>query len=202
MIEIYNSDCFEKLKDIKSGSVDCIINDPPYFLSNSGITCKSGKMVSVNKGEWDKSKGYEEIYDFLDFGSVELRQFLAGPARPRPNGVDNVLRMGRSSPRGVHPLRRGMATFRVALPRPGHGRRLRHVVVTRGGGCREQVKLVHCESSHLLSAHLPSRSISSVVLLGPNQMRHAAFIFFFRIRAVRPLPPAFLAYRRSLTNWQ
>lgn len=64
MVEIYNSDCFEKLKDIKSESVDCIINDPPYFLSNSGITCKSGKMVSVNKGEWDKSNGYDEIYDF------------------------------------------------------------------------------------------------------------------------------------------
>jgi site-specific DNA-methyltransferase (adenine-specific) len=64
MIEIYNSDCFEKLKDIESESVDCIINDPPYFLSNSGITCKSGKMVSVNKGEWDKSNGYNETYEF------------------------------------------------------------------------------------------------------------------------------------------
>ena len=31
-----------------------IFADPPYFLSNDGITCKSGKMVSVNKGSWDK----------------------------------------------------------------------------------------------------------------------------------------------------
>ena len=36
---------------------EVIFADPPYFLSNNGITCKSGKMVSVNKGKWDKSKG-------------------------------------------------------------------------------------------------------------------------------------------------
>ena len=35
---------------------DTIFADPPYFLSNDGITCHSGKMVSVNKGDWDKSK--------------------------------------------------------------------------------------------------------------------------------------------------
>ena len=37
-------------------SIRClsIFADPPYFLSNDGITCKGGKMVSVNKEEWDK----------------------------------------------------------------------------------------------------------------------------------------------------
>lgn len=63
-LEYYKSDTFDKLKELKDNSIDCIINDPPYFLSNSGITCKSGKMVSVNKGDWDKSKGYDEIYSF------------------------------------------------------------------------------------------------------------------------------------------
>lgn len=37
---------------------------PPYFLSNGGITCHAGKMVSVNKGKWDKSKGVEEDHKF------------------------------------------------------------------------------------------------------------------------------------------
>lgn len=41
-----------------------IFADPPYFLSNGGITCKSGKMVSVNKGEWDKSQGVEANHKF------------------------------------------------------------------------------------------------------------------------------------------
>jgi len=41
-----------------------IFADPPYFLSNGGITCHAGKMVSVNKGKWDKSKGVTENHKF------------------------------------------------------------------------------------------------------------------------------------------
>ena len=44
----------EVLKNIKPESIDMIFADPPYFLSNNGITCQGGKMVSVNKGSWDK----------------------------------------------------------------------------------------------------------------------------------------------------
>ena len=39
------------------GVFDMIFADPPYFLSNGGITCHAGKMVKVDKGEWDKSRG-------------------------------------------------------------------------------------------------------------------------------------------------
>jgi site-specific DNA-methyltransferase (adenine-specific) len=41
-----------------------IFADPPYFLSNGGITCHAGKMVKVDKGEWDKSRGAEENHNF------------------------------------------------------------------------------------------------------------------------------------------
>lgn len=63
-IKLYNGNCFEFLPKLKDNSVDCIITDPPYFLSNDGITCKSGKMVSVNKGKWDRRNGFDEIYNF------------------------------------------------------------------------------------------------------------------------------------------
>jgi len=43
---------------------DMIFADPPYFLSNDGLTIKSGKIVSVNKGKWDKSKGFEFVHAF------------------------------------------------------------------------------------------------------------------------------------------
>lgn len=33
---------------------DMIFADPPYFLSNGGISMQSGKVVCVDKGEWDK----------------------------------------------------------------------------------------------------------------------------------------------------
>jgi site-specific DNA-methyltransferase (adenine-specific) len=43
---------------------DMIFADPPYFLSNNGLTIQSGKIVSVNKGKWDKSYGFEYINEF------------------------------------------------------------------------------------------------------------------------------------------
>jgi len=48
-------DCVDVLKKIREGSVKMIFADPPYFLSNDGITCNGGRMVSVNKGNWDKT---------------------------------------------------------------------------------------------------------------------------------------------------
>ena len=52
--QIILGDSFQVLKKIKPESIDMIFADPPYFLSNGGVTCSGGKMVSVNKGEWDK----------------------------------------------------------------------------------------------------------------------------------------------------
>jgi site-specific DNA-methyltransferase (adenine-specific) len=43
---------------------DMVFADPPYFLSNGGLSIQSGKIVSVNKGNWDKSHGYDYINDF------------------------------------------------------------------------------------------------------------------------------------------
>lgn len=52
--QIILGDSFKVLTKMKPESVDMIFADPPYFLSNDGVTCKGGKMVSVNKGIWDK----------------------------------------------------------------------------------------------------------------------------------------------------
>lgn len=43
---------------------DMVFADPPYFLSNNGLSIQSGKIVSVNKGKWDKSEGFDFINDF------------------------------------------------------------------------------------------------------------------------------------------
>ena len=47
-----------------AGSFDLIFADPPYFLSNGGITCHSGRMVKVDKGAWDQSHGAELNHEF------------------------------------------------------------------------------------------------------------------------------------------
>ncbi len=56
-IKIYQGDCLEILPHLPEDSFDLIFADPPYFLSNDGITCHAGRMVSVNKGAWDRSRG-------------------------------------------------------------------------------------------------------------------------------------------------
>lgn len=63
-IRIYQGDCLEILAAIPEGVMDLIFADPPYFLSNNGITCHAGKMVSVNKGEWDRSRGADANHEF------------------------------------------------------------------------------------------------------------------------------------------
>lgn len=61
---LYHSDLFDILNQLKNDSIDMIFADPPYNLSNSGFSNQAGKMVSVNKGDWDKSKGFEKDYKF------------------------------------------------------------------------------------------------------------------------------------------
>ncbi len=63
-IRLYHGDCLELLAEIPECSVELVFADPPYFLSNGGITCHAGKMVSVNKGEWDKSRGPDANHEF------------------------------------------------------------------------------------------------------------------------------------------
>ena len=61
---IYQGDALEILERLPDESFDCVWTDPPYHLSNDGITCVAGKMVPVNKGDWDRSRGIEGDLQF------------------------------------------------------------------------------------------------------------------------------------------
>ena len=61
---LYNGDCIEVLKTLKPNSIDLIFADPPYFLSNGGKSIHSGKVVSVNKGDWDDKSKYDNHLQF------------------------------------------------------------------------------------------------------------------------------------------
>jgi len=61
---LYHGDCLEVMASMPADSIDCIWTDPPYNLSNDGITCVAGRMVKVNKGEWDRSRGVELDHEF------------------------------------------------------------------------------------------------------------------------------------------
>lgn len=73
---LYHADCLEVMQRIPENSIDMIFADPPYNLSNGGITCHSGKMVCVDKGEWDKSKGFLADVEFHERWISECRRIL------------------------------------------------------------------------------------------------------------------------------
>lgn len=77
---LLKGDCVELLNSFNF-EFDMIFADPPYHLSNDGISLQRGKMVSVNKGEWDRSKGYEEDYQFDKSWLQACREHL------RPDGT-------------------------------------------------------------------------------------------------------------------
>lgn len=60
---IVNGDCFDVLSQFDF-KFDMIFADPPYFLSNGGISYQAGKVVCVDKGEWDKGGTYDSIMEF------------------------------------------------------------------------------------------------------------------------------------------
>lgn len=61
---LYHGDSINILSQLPENSIDMIFADPPYNLSNGGFSVHAGKMVSVDKGNWDKSKGFKDDYDF------------------------------------------------------------------------------------------------------------------------------------------
>ena len=60
---LINKDTFKALEKLDT-KFDMVFADPPYFLSNDGLTIKSGKVVSVNKGDWDKSNSVFQVNEF------------------------------------------------------------------------------------------------------------------------------------------
>ena len=80
-IRLYMGDALQLLKKVKDDFFDMVFADPPYFLSNNGITCHAGKMVSVNKGIWDKKETFDEVHEFNLAWLSECQRIL------KPNGT-------------------------------------------------------------------------------------------------------------------
>lgn len=80
-IRLYQGDALHLLAQAKDAVFDLIFADPPYFLSNDGVTCHAGKMVSVNKGVWDRAETFEAVYRFNETWLKECRRVL------KPNGT-------------------------------------------------------------------------------------------------------------------
>ncbi|OGG43213.1 DNA methylase N-4 [Candidatus Kaiserbacteria bacterium RIFCSPHIGHO2_01_FULL_48_10] len=77
---LFQGDSIERLNQIPENSVDMIFADPPYNLSNNGFSVHAGRMVSVNKGSWDQSKGFIDDYNF------HFRWLMAAKRALKPQG--------------------------------------------------------------------------------------------------------------------
>ena len=82
---LYHAECIEFMDMLigkfPDGKFDMIFADPPYFLSNGGITCHAGQMVKVDKGQWDKSNGPELNHEFNTAWLSRCQKLL------KPNGT-------------------------------------------------------------------------------------------------------------------
>ena len=78
---LYIGNSIEVLASLPEASVSMIFADPPYNLSNDGTTVHAGKRVSVNKGEWDRSKGVAEDFEFHHEWIAQCKRVL------NPNGT-------------------------------------------------------------------------------------------------------------------
>lgn len=78
---LYKEDSLFLLKKFNDETFDVVFADPPYFLSNGGITCSSGKMVPVNKGTWDTKDNIQDIFNFNFEWINQVKRIL------KPNGT-------------------------------------------------------------------------------------------------------------------
>ena len=73
---VYRADCVELMRLMPAESVDVVFADPPYRLSTGGVTVKSGRLTSVNKGDWDRSRGLRKDHEFNLRWLKEARRIL------------------------------------------------------------------------------------------------------------------------------
>ncbi|MBU1411968.1 site-specific DNA-methyltransferase [Myxococcota bacterium] len=88
---LYRQNSLEVLPTIPDCTVDMIFADPPYFLSNGGSTCQSGKRVAVHKGEWDQSSGATENHEFNLNWLRECKRILKPDGTMFVSGTHHVI---------------------------------------------------------------------------------------------------------------
>ncbi len=90
-LQLFHGDCLQLLPRFPENSIDVIFADPPYLLSNGGITCHSGRMVPVDKGAWDASQGVEKDYEFNLSWLRECQRVLAKDGTIWVSGTVHVI---------------------------------------------------------------------------------------------------------------
>jgi len=95
---LLKGDCLTVIPQLDN-NVDMVFADPPYFLSNDGLTVKNGKVQSVNKGQWDKLVSDNDAYVFTYEWLSAVREKMADNATLWVSGTHhNIFTLGRILP--------------------------------------------------------------------------------------------------------
>lgn len=96
--QLLQGDCLTVIPKLEK-NIDMVFADPPYFLSNDGLTVKDGKVQSVNKGDWDKLISDNEAYIFTYEWLSAVREKMADNATIWVSGTHhNIFTLGRILP--------------------------------------------------------------------------------------------------------
>ena len=89
---VYETDCVDLMRLMPEGSVDAVFADPPYRLSGGGVTVRSGRVSSVDKGAWDRSLGsFEKDHDFNLRWLREARRILKPDGTVWVSGTHHII---------------------------------------------------------------------------------------------------------------
>lgn len=95
---LIKGDCLTLIPSIEK-ELDMVFADPPYFLSNDGLTVKNGKVQSVNKGKWDKLISDDDATTFTYEWLAAVREKMADNATIWVSGTHhNIFTLGRILP--------------------------------------------------------------------------------------------------------
>ncbi len=93
---LLQGDCLSLIDAIEE-PIDMMFADPPYFLSNGGLSIQSGKIVSVDKGDWDVLVSDGEANDFTYEWLGKAREKLSDKGTIWVSGTHhNIFTLGRA----------------------------------------------------------------------------------------------------------
>jgi len=88
---VYRADCVRLMRLMPAGCVDAVFADPPYRLSGGGVTVKSGRVQPVDKGEWDRPRGFDADHEFNVRWLTEARRVLKPDGTLWVTGTHHVI---------------------------------------------------------------------------------------------------------------
>jgi site-specific DNA-methyltransferase (adenine-specific) len=88
---VYLADCLDLMETMPAESVDAIFADPPYRLSKGGVTVSHGRLAPVDKGAWDRSRGFAADHRFNVRWLKEARRILKADGTIWVTGTHHII---------------------------------------------------------------------------------------------------------------